>query len=173
MSIILRILFPSQEIDEKIRYKNTIHLFYFRSTVFVERQYFFFMFLIFSPPKNYILGKSWHFPPLIQCPTVCLTLHQTFKLSTMVVLCLTVNVPTWKIITEVCVECRVTNTGVYKVPYNLIFFPIPIFRKFDFLPQNFSPLLPLEIIYKDLINFPPRGGGVEELYTRLDKHEDL
>ena len=31
-------------------------------------------------------------------------------------------------------------TGVYKVPCNLIFFPILIFKTFDFLSQNFSPL---------------------------------
>ena len=34
----------------------------------------------------------------------------------------------------------VLDTGVYIVPCNLIFFPTLIFLKFDFLPQNFSPL---------------------------------
>ena len=33
------------------------------------------------------------------------------------------------------------KSEVYKVPYNLIFFPTPIFFKADFLPQNFRPQL--------------------------------
>ena len=35
------------------------------------------------------------------------------------------------------------QTGMYKVPCNLIFFPTLVLKKFDFLPQNFSPLPPL------------------------------
>ena len=32
------------------------------------------------------------------------------------------------------------QTGLYKVSCNLIFFPTIIFKKFDFLPKNVSPL---------------------------------
>ena len=42
--------------------------------------------------------------------------------------------------------------GVYEAPYNLIFFPTPIFLILDFLPKNFRPLplSPLDILPNNL-----------------------
>ena len=49
------------------------------------------------------------------------------------------------------VQLDLEHTGVYKVPYNLVFFPTPIFLNLDFLSQYFSPLLHFTFFTRNII----------------------